>query len=134
MNKNEHIKVPVKNAYSLKYLLFITGSILDPLGNVKVENSSSSIIRLPDANTTKILVCTKDEVVKMLSVNIVTIIRNCDTIKTRKHNAPNSKIFERILKSILQVMARVGKKIKNSNWVYTGGIIWFLISPIEKRP
>jgi hypothetical protein len=65
---------------------------------------------------------------------MVTIIRNCDTIKTRKDNAPNNKIFERILKLILHVIARVGKKIKNSSCVYTGGIIWLLISPIEKRP
>ena len=110
------------------------GFILDCLGNVKVENSSNSIIRAPDANTTKTLVWVKDSEVKIPNVYMITIIRNCDIIKTRKHDAPKNRIFKRIIKLILQVIAITGKKIRNRSCVYMGGLISFLILPTEIRP
>jgi hypothetical protein len=50
--------------------------ILVLLGNVKVENSSNSMIRLPDTIVTKMLVCTNDIDVRMPSTSIVAMVKN----------------------------------------------------------
>jgi flagellar basal body rod protein FlgF len=98
------------------------------LGIVIVEKSIHSTTRLPTRFATKILICVNatgvcvniayrdvtDDIGNAMIplVSKITIVKNCTIMNTAKDNNPNDKIFARILKLILDVIAIVGKKIR----------------------
>jgi hypothetical protein len=118
------------------YLLFIMGLILVCRGNVKVENSSNSMIKQPAVIVRNMSVCINDVDVKIPSTSVVIMVKNSSAIKTRKQNTPKNRTFERIFKFTLEVIATVGKKIKKRSCVYIGRVISLNgpMPPTEKRP